>query len=230
VTAAVNQRRAYDSSRRQARTQATRTAVIEAARRLFLAAGYAATTMEAISDESDTPPATLYRLFESKLGILKALLDVAAGGDDEPVAFGDRPNVQALLHSHSPRQQVMGFAILTGDVMARLAPIQRILLGAAGSDPQAAVLLDEHTRQRQEGQARIARALARAGALREGLSERDAADVIHALMSPEVYRLLTVDRRWDIDRYETWLGETLVAQLLGAQKRRVPRHDSRAPR
>ncbi|HEX3622576.1 MAG TPA: helix-turn-helix domain-containing protein [Acidimicrobiales bacterium] len=203
--------------------------MIVAARRLFLAAGYAATTMEAISEESDTPPATLYRLFESKLGILKALLDVAAGGDDEPVAFGDRPKVQALLNSDSPRQQVMGFAGLAGDVMARLAPIQRILLGAAGSDPQAAVLLDEHTRQRQEGQARIARTLARSGALRAGLSERGAADVIHALMSPEVFRLLTVDREWDVERYQTWLGETLVAQLLGAQKRRPPRTSGGVP-
>ena len=38
----------------------------------------------------------------------------------------------------------------------------------------AAALLAEHTRQRQQGQARIARALARLGALRTGVTERTA--------------------------------------------------------
>jgi hypothetical protein len=46
-----------------------------------------------------------------------------------------------------------------------------------------------------------ARSLARAHALRPELRERDAADVIHALMSPEVYRLLVGDRGWTPERY-----------------------------
>ena len=73
------------------------------------------------------------------------------------------------------------------------------------SDPDAAALFDELTRQRQEGQRVIARSLARAGALRADLRARDAADVIHALMSPEMYRLLVLDRRWKSERYERWL-------------------------
>jgi hypothetical protein len=75
-------------------------------------------------------------------------------------------------------------------------------VSAAGSDPDAAALLDEQTRQTQEGQGLIARSLARAGALRPKLRERDAADIIHALMSPEVYRLLVLDRGWQSERYE----------------------------
>jgi hypothetical protein len=50
--------------------------------------------------------------------------------------------------------------------------------------------------------------------LRPGLRERDAADIIHALMSPELYGLLVVDRSWPPERYEAWLTETLVDQLL----------------
>jgi hypothetical protein len=60
----------------------------------------------------------------------------------------------------------------------------------------------------------VARSLARAGALRPGLRERDAGDVIYALLSPEVYRLLVVDRAWPPERYERWLTETLVERLL----------------
>ena len=62
--------------------------------------------------------------------------------------------------------------------------MHRILVSAAASDSAAAALLAEQTRHRQQGQAQIARSLARAGALRPELREREAADIIHALMSP----------------------------------------------
>jgi hypothetical protein len=109
---------------------------------------------------------------------------------------------------------VAGFVGIAAQVNVRTAAIYRILVSAAASDPDAATLLDELTRQRQQGQGRVARALARARALRPTLRERDAGDIIHALVSPEVYGLLVVDRGWPPERYETWLTETLVDQLL----------------
>ena len=203
-----------DGVPRQARTRRTRTAVVDAARALFLERGYAATTIEAISIASDTPQATVYRLFSSKLGILKALLDVSIAGDDESVPMLQRPHVLALLSDSDPRNQLTGFAALLRDLMARTAPVHRILADAARSDEDAATLLAEIAQQRQEGQRRIARSLARSNALRTGLRERDAADIIYALASPDVYSLLVADRGWSVDRYELWVKETLVAQLL----------------
>jgi len=200
---------------RQARTRRTRAAVVEAARALFLERGYAATTIEAISDRSDTPQATVYRLFSSKPGILKAVLDVSIVGDDEPVAMADRAQVGALLSDPDPKNQLAGFASLLRDVLARAAPVHRILTDAARSDEDAAALLAEIARQRQEGQRRIARSLARSRALRPGLRERDASDIIHALASPEVYGLLVFDRGWSDARYEQWVRSILVDQLLG---------------
>ena len=198
----------------QARTRLARAAVVEAARALFLERGYGATTIEAISDLADVPAATVYRLFSSKRGILKALLDVSVVGDDVAVPFADRPPVRTLLAEPDPRAQLAGFVAITVQVNSRVAPLYRILASAAGSDPDAAALLDELTRQRQEGQRLIARSLARAGALRPELRERDAADVIHALMSPEVYRLLVLDRSWKPERYERWLAAIVTDQLL----------------
>lgn len=198
----------------QARTRRTRAAVVEAARDLFVERGYAATTIEAICERSDTPPATVYRLFSSKLGILRAVLDVSIGGDDEAVAMADRPQVRALLSDQDPRKQLAGFAALLRDLMARTAPVHRILADAARSDQDAAALLGEVAAQRHEGQRRIARSLARSGRLREGLRERDAGDIIHALASPEVYGLLVIDRGWSGERYETWLTALLVNQLV----------------
>jgi AcrR family transcriptional regulator len=210
----VKPRQPYEGPARQARTRRTRTAVVEAARSLFVERGYAATTIEAISDRSDTPQATVYRLFASKLGILKAVLDVSVGGDDEAVAMADRPEVRALLSDEDPRQQLAGFAALLRDVMARVGPVHRILADAARSDEDAASLLAEIARQRHDGQRRIARSLARSGALRPGLRERDAADIIYALASPEFYGLLVFDRGWSGERYGKWLRSILIDQLL----------------
>ena len=181
---------------------------------MFLERGYAGTTIEAISGLSGIPPATVYRLFSSKLGILKELLDISIAGDDEAVTLEDRPYVRALLADRDPRKQLSGFAGITRGIMSRTEPVHRILVSAAGSDPDAAALLAEQTRQRQQGQAQIARSLARAGALRPKLRERDAVDIIHALMSPEVYRLLVCDRGWSPERYEQWLKDILIDQLL----------------
>ena len=198
----------------QARTRLARAAVLDAARTLFFERGYGATTIEAISALADVPPATVYRLFSSKRGILKAILDVSIAGDDEAVPMADRPPVRSLLAAPDQRNKVAGFVAIAAQVNSRTAAIYRILVSAAASDPDAAALLDELTRQRQEGQGGLARSLARAGALRPNLRERDAGDIIHALMSPEVYRLLVVDRGWPPERYEKWLTETLVDQLL----------------
>jgi len=204
------------TKREQARTRLARRAVVDAARELFLEVGYAATTVEAISDASGVSPATVYRLFASKIGILKAVLDAAAGGDDQPIAFGERPEIKAALAMQNAHQLLSFFAHLTPQFMARVAPIQQMLTGAAATDSDAAAQLVEHTRQRQHGQARIAAALARLGALRAGLSEQAAADIIHALMSPEVYRLLVHDRGWTPDNYATWLTNSITEQLLGS--------------
>jgi len=204
---------------RQARTRLARRAVIETARSLFLERGYAATTIDAISDRSDVPPATLYRLFPGKLGILTAVLDTSIAGDDEGVAVEDRPNVAALVAEPDPGKQLLGFAGISVAINMRSADVYRILVSAAGSDAEAAALLAEYTRRRDAGQGQIARLLARARALRPGLKERDAADIIHALMSPELYRLLVIDRGWTPGRYEQWLAEALAAQLLPAATR-----------
>jgi AcrR family transcriptional regulator len=198
----------------QARTRFARAAVIDAARTLFLERGYGATTIEAISALSDVPPATVYRLFSSKRGIVKALLDISIAGDDEAVPVADRPPVRSLLGDPDPTHMVAGFVGFAARVNARTSAIYRILVSAAASDPDAATLLDDITRQRQQGQWRIARSLASAGPLRPKLRERDAADIIHALRSPEVYGLLVVDQRWPHERYKTWLTTTLVDQLL----------------
>jgi AcrR family transcriptional regulator len=180
--------------------------------------------MEEIATRAGAGPATVYRLFGSKRGLLAAVLDVAFVGDDEPVAFGDRPSVAAALAETDPRRLLEAFARLAGALMERSGPIQLVLRGAASVDAEAAELLDVANRQRLEGQSRIAHALASRGLLRGGLDEHEAADIVYTLMSPDVYRLITVERGWNTEHYERWLARALCCMLLDGQGWRLRRH------
>src|ERR671910_2393653 len=100
----------------QARTRLARAAIVDAARTLFLERGYGATTIDAISALSDVPPATVYRLFSSKRGILKALLDVSIAGNDEAISMADRPLVRSLLADPHPKNMVESFVHIAAEV------------------------------------------------------------------------------------------------------------------
>ena len=209
----VKRDRPTDGGPGQARTRLARRAVVAAARTLFLERGYATTTVEAISNLADVPQATVYRLFASKLGILKALLDASIAGDDQPVAVQERGDVASLFAEADPVKLLHGFAGVTTAINERTNDLYRVLVSAADLDPSAAELLAEVDQQRGRGQREIARALDRQRSLRTGLHQRDAVDVIHAVMSPDVYRLLVVDRGWPAEKYRQWLAATLVQQL-----------------
>jgi len=226
MTEAVKRR--YDNSRRQAQVRATRLKVIEAAKRLFTEHGYPATTIEAIGEAAQVPLPTVYRLFGSKRALLAAVLDTALGGDDQPVAFGDRPAVRAARAETDPAKMVNAFARIVRELMERSSAIQHVLATAAQVDADAAGLLAEIRRQRHTGQSRIVAALDARGALDPGLDKAEAADIVYALLSPEMHRILTVERGWPADRYERWIASSL-STLLPAGQRPAANPASKSP-
>jgi AcrR family transcriptional regulator len=211
-------KRRYDNSRRQAQAQATRRKVTDAAQRLFTQHGYPATTLEAIGEAADVPLPTLYRLFGSKRALLAAVLDTTFGGDDQPIAFEDRPAVRAARAETNPARMVTAFARIASEFMERSSAILHVLATAAQVDPDAAGLLAEIRRQRHTGQSRIVAALQARGALDPSLDSSEAADMVYALLSPDVYRILTVERGWPADRYERWIARLLATLLPPAQR------------
>ncbi len=213
MTEPVKERR-YDNSRRQAQVRRTRADVVAAARGLFVRQGYVATPVEAVAEASGTAPATVYRLFGSKRGVLEGVLEVSLVGDDEPVALHERPAVVAAFETEDVRDLLAAFARVCRELLDRSAPVQQVLRDAAAAEPEVAPLLERMREQRRVGQSRIARELAARDVLDDGLDEAAAADVVYTLMAPEVYGLLTGERGWSADRYERWLADALCRLLL----------------
>lgn len=53
--------------------------------------------------------------------------------------------------------------------------------------------------------------------LAPAMTVEEGVDVYVTLVLPEIYHSLVVERGWSPDRYETWLGDNLVRQLLGTR-------------
>jgi hypothetical protein len=101
------------------------------------------------------------------------------------------------------------------------------LSSAAQVDPEIAELQDDIRRQRYTGQSRIVAAIAARNALDPELTLSDAQDIAYAALSPEVHRILTIERGWTADQYEDWLTRAL-SSLLRSRSGRHPKARQRS--
>lgn len=183
----------------------------------FLETGYAGTTLVAIAGTAGVSVDTVYKTFGSKIGLLKAVLDVTIGGDDTPVALLDRAGPQALREETDQRVQVKMLAAAVSEQLARLRPLDDILRSAAAVDQEAATLRHEiQVRQRRRAMRTIVGWIAARGALRDGLSVNHATQVVWALTSPEVHLLMQDTGGWSQGAYREWLEQAVADGILGS--------------
>ena len=207
-------KRSYNSTRRRQQARETRRQILEAANLLFTEHGYSGATIETIAQEAGVAPETVYSIFGNKRTILAQVIDFAVGGDDEPIALMQRPEVQAVLRASDPVRQLQLFAEDISRILERVAPLFIVLRGAARTEPEIAELLDALLAERLRNLENFVHHLTTTSQLRSGLSDTEASETVWTLTSPEVFNLLTVDRGWTNPRYVNWLGETLVRLLL----------------
>ena len=208
MTDDVKTRRRYESPQRQEQARATRLAILEAARALFVQHGYGATTLQGIADRASVSVATVYAAFGNKRTVLKELVDVSIAGDDEPIAIADRDWVADLAAEPDRHQRIRMLAAGGRRILERRSAVDAVVDAAGATDPEIRALSDEMRRQRREGQARLLALVAGADGLRPGLEPEEAADILYAIASPETYRLLVEQRGWSPERFEAWLAET----------------------
>src|SRR5689334_408440 len=83
----VKPKRRYDASNRRAQALRNREAILDAAQRQFLEAGYAATTAAAIAAEASVSVETIYKAFGGKPGLVRAIYERALAGPEPSTAF-----------------------------------------------------------------------------------------------------------------------------------------------
>jgi AcrR family transcriptional regulator len=191
---------------RQRQAQATRSMIVAAAQALFLEQGYICTTIDVIAERAGVATSTVYAIFGSKRGILRAIRD----------AWHERTHIREVLSSSKPSsnpvERLDQLTAATRRQWEMGAEVTAIYTGAAAADPRAAAELTQALTGRREGLQGFAKSLV--PHLRAGLDADHAASILQALCLPEVFDELVRRSGWSADEYQAWLARTLKWELL----------------
>ncbi|MCA2212139.1 TetR/AcrR family transcriptional regulator [Jidongwangia harbinensis] len=194
--------------RRAEYAEFTRTAILSAARDLFVRHGYFGTRVEDIARAARVAPATVYAVGGGKSGLLRKLIE--DGTTDERQAEFDA----GMAALHDPHEVIRVVVEGTGSAFATWSPLMRQVVAAAPREPAVRESMDMAHAGLRRGLARTAGRLDELGALRAGLSVDEATDVLWFHLSNAAYFTLTDDLGWPLPRATGWLRGRLTSALL----------------
>ncbi len=208
ISQSREEKRPYHSQVRQRQAEETRRRILVAARELFESRGYALTTVEAIAELAEVSPKTVTAIFGSKRVLLAEVIN--------PEALN--PRVQQLIEElRATEDQALRLSLVAQITRRAYEPLVsslELLRTAGAVAPELADVRRQIEERRRHNQARLIASLRAQGALRPDLASAEATDVLWAMTSYDLYRMLVVEQRWDPERYETWLAQLLIEHLL----------------
>ena len=202
-------RRTYRSPRRRGQAEETRQRILSSARALFVGSGYGATTIEAIARDAGVAPQTVYAGFASKRGMLFALLDQMAAEAD-PAGLAAKLDAAA----DDPRRQLRARIAFTARFYAGGIDLIEIARTVSGVEPDLGAIWKEGEGRRHKALSALVSKWHREGALRPGITAREATDLLWGLAGPDMFRLLMVEQGWSRRRFETCIADTAERALF----------------
>jgi AcrR family transcriptional regulator len=221
-------RRRYDSTRRRAQADETRSAIIASARNLFIERGYGNTTLPDVARAAGVAVETIYASVGAKPELLHRAWDITVGGDDQNIVFHERPEVLAIRAEPDLARRLMLHAAFATQTAQRITPFQLMVQSAAGADPTAAAMLEEMGRQRLDGIGVMAADAAKTGQL--AVSEQECCDIIWSMTDGMLWHRLVNERGWTNERFAQWLGQLWVERLTHKQPSASPATRARRTR
>lgn len=202
-------KRGYHSPARTAAAQETRRRILEAARRLFAARGYGATTLAVIAADAGVAVATVRQIFGGKAGLVRAQLDRI----DEA---GGVPELRAVLSNpaSTPRDACVALARFLRKLYNEVGPLMAAVGAAGGADEQLRAIAEGGAQRHRRGIVALTAQWAQSGVLRSGLEAEQAAAIVAAIASYDTHRNLRQDWGWTSAQYETWVAEALESLVL----------------
>jgi AcrR family transcriptional regulator len=205
-------KRRYDATRRRQAAARTRAAILDAARQLFTERGYAATPMTAIAERAGVALDTIYASVGRKPELARLLIETAISGTDQTIPAEQRDYVRAIQTAPDPGAKIAIYAAAIAAIAPRLALVLAIIQQAARDEPELARLWTQVAERRAANMRRFVADLATVAPLR--LDPDQAADIVWATNSAEMYQLLVGQRGWSPQRYERFLADTWRRLLL----------------
>ena len=208
----VKDKRKYSSAVREEQAARTRTRILDAAAELFLERGYARTTMKDIAVQADVARDTVHAIFGSKARVLTALIDHRLVPDGSVTNVTQLPEALAIKDEVDQRKQIELFAKFIAGISTELRPVFEILRTASAVEPEMAKVFEEMDQFRMNNMQTYASWIEARGPLR--VSTRQAGEIIWALASLDVARMLCDELGWTESQHARWLSDTLIRTLL----------------
>lgn len=207
-------KRQYHSSARAAAAAETAGRITRAARDLFVARGYAATTLRDVAERAGVGERTLYDAFGGKSRLLVHTIGQLSMGDADSTPVARRPEVAGLRDLADPRDAVAATIAYNTALLERAGDLILVAEEGARADPTLQGVVRAGVGAAYDMFRALADRLQARGELGPGLDASMAADVMWALASPEVFALFRRRRRWSAPRYRDWLVDAVHAQVL----------------
>ena len=200
--------RRYVSKLRQEGAEATRESVLSAARRLFVRYGIDRVPIDQIAEAAGVASSTIYAIYRSKEGILRALI--------ETTLFGERFNVvRSMLDGVTdPARQIALSAQVARTIYEAESSELGLIRGSSAFSSSLRKMEQELEKTRFNMQEDRFRLLFKEGRQRKGLTLDEARRILWMYTSRDVYRMLVSEGGWTPDRYQQWLAATLVEALV----------------
>ena len=214
MTDPVKPRRGYRSDTRADQAAATRAGVIAAARKLFLSAGWAGTTIAGIAKAAKVSPETIYAVFGGKAPLFAEVVRAGVRRSDPGTPLLEQPGPKAVAAAPDQRTALHLFAHDIAELLLNVAGLMGVARGVAGSEPDIGKIYRGIHAGRRENFGMVAAALRQHGPLRNKMSEDEAVAIIWRLASPELFLLMTEVEGLSTTAYAEWLEVTLTQLLL----------------
>jgi AcrR family transcriptional regulator len=195
---------------RRERADQTRARMIEAAYRLFMRDGYAATTMQAVAEEAGVAVQTVYFTFRTKAGLLREVDTRAIPGGDQGLDWSQRIYRQ-LAEERTATRLIAMWVTATAAVLKRITGF--VAQVGAGLDMDAASV-ERRNLERDHWFQRLIERLDMLGALKPDLTASRALDVARALVRIEAYQEMLQRWGWTEQEWIDWATCVLVRELL----------------
>jgi AcrR family transcriptional regulator len=212
--AVVTSTRSYSSPSRDADAAQTRARIVDAAGRLFIRNGYAATPLRAIAAEAGVSVQSVH-LAGPKSALLLAAFERSFAGDEGRHPLSERAELQAILSEPNNATALDLYIDFLAAANERSAAIWSALEDAAHADPQARAAAEDLEARRLAEMTTAAHFFVSRGLVEPGAID-ETADVFGFLTRPETYLYLVSARGWTIERYKRWLLTSLEKLVFTA--------------
>lgn len=199
---------------RAQKADATRRRVLEQARSLFLARGYAATTTREIAAAAAVTERTLFNLVVSKSDLLREVLMTYVFTDDYGPLL-ERKDFRPVLAARTTEQFLTRFTGWVLELHQQTSAVAEMTRAAAAVDPPAAEIWAWGNAQQVTDLTNLSTELERRGWLRTGGSPRPVARSLAVLCGHETYWRMVVLEQASPAEYRRWLQRHCAAELVG---------------